>query len=78
MFAWTRGLTARAKFDNNDALAKFSSDLEATIIETVEAGHMTKDLTILVKGTMQVDRADWLTTTDFINKVGENLAKKMG
>ncbi len=78
MFAWTRGLSARANFDNNAALAKFATDLEATIIETVEAGHMTKDLTILVKGTMKVDRADWMTTEEFIAKVGENLATKMG
>lgn len=77
MYAWTRGLTARARFDNNDELALFATNLEETIIETVEAGHMTKDLTILVKGTMKVDRADWMTTEDFISKVGENLAIKM-
>lgn len=77
MFAWTRGLSARAKFDQNSKLAKFAEDLEATIISTVESGHMTKDLAILVKGTTKVDRSSWLTTQDFIDKVAENLKTKM-
>merc|ERR1719263_2238136 len=77
IFAWTRGLTARAEFDNNEALKVFSATLERTIIETVEAGHMTKDLTILVKGTMKVDRKDYLNTFEFIDKVAENLVKNL-
>jgi len=32
IFAWTRGLAHRAKLDNNERLAKFSTDLEETII----------------------------------------------
>jgi isocitrate dehydrogenase len=47
------------------------------IIETVEAGHMTKDLTILVEGTMKVDRSKWLNTFEFIDKVQENLQAAM-
>jgi len=39
---------------------------------------MTKDLTILVKGTMKVDRADWLNTFEFIDKVQETLNKNLG
>ena len=73
MFAWTRGLSARANFDSNDALENFSATLERSIIETVEAGFMTKDLTILVKNTMKVDRADYLNTFEFIDKVAETL-----
>merc|ERR1740139_1861439 len=59
IYAWTKGLTARADFDDNEALRNFSATLERSIIETVENGFMTKDLTILVKGTMKVDRADY-------------------
>merc|ERR1712232_1255206 len=78
IFAWTRGLSARADFDNNAALKNFAETLERSIIETVEAGGMTKDLAILVKGTMKVDRADYLNTFEFIDKVAENLRKNMG
>lgn len=78
MFAWTRGLTARANFDGNDALKNFAESLEKTIIETVEAGHMTKDLAILVQGTMKVERSKYLNTFEFIDKVAENLCAKLG
>src|ERR1700756_4142602 len=44
IFAWTRGLSHRAKLDDNPALAKFASTLEKVCIDTVEAGSMTKDL----------------------------------
>lgn len=77
MYAWTRGLAARAKFDNNDKLAKFVLDLESTIIETVESGIMTKDLAILVEGTSQVDRDNYVTTQQFIQKVADSLKLKM-
>lgn len=51
IFAWTRGLAHRAKLDNNEALRKFSENLEAVCIETIESGFMTKDLAICVKNT---------------------------
>lgn len=77
MFAWTQGLLARAKFDSNDELKKFAENLEAVIIDTVETGFMTKDLAILVEGSNQVDRSKYLNTFEFIDKVAENLNKKM-
>lgn len=77
MFAWTRGLLARARFDSNAELTKFAETLERVIIETVEAGFMTKDLAILVEGSMKVDRAKYLNTFEFIDKVAENLVKAM-
>lgn len=73
IFAWTQGLIARAKFDSNDDLHNFATTLERVIIETVEAGHMTKDLAILFEGSMQVDRSKYLNTFEFIDKVAENL-----
>ena len=48
IYAWTRGLAHRAKLDNNEALAKFAATLEKVSVGTVEAGHMTKDLALLV------------------------------
>ena len=72
IFAWSRGLAHRAKLDNNEELARFSSLLEKVSIDTVEAGSMTKDLALLV-GADQ----GWLTTEGFLDKVSENLTKAM-
>ena len=78
MFAWTRGLLHRAKLDNNDELKNYCETMEKVIIDTVNAGHMTKDLAICVKGTMQVPRESWLNTFEFIDKVAENLNAALG
>ena len=48
IFAWTRGLSHRAKLDGNEALASFAATLEKVCVDTVEAGFMTKDLALLV------------------------------
>jgi len=72
IFAWTRGLAHRAKLDNNDALAKFALTLEKVCIDTVESGHMTKDLALLI-GPDQ----PWLSTTGFLDQVDANLQKAM-
>ena len=72
IFAWTRGLSHRAKLDNNEALAKFAATLEKVCVETVEAGYMTKDLALLVGADQR-----WLSTTGFLDKVAENLTKAM-
>eukprot|EP00347_Sterkiella_histriomuscorum_P007229 403349766 len=76
IYAWTRGLAYRAQLDNNDKLATFSKALEAAIIETVEAGFMTKDLAICVHNTMDVPRDTYLNTEDFMNKIAEALQGK--
>src|SRR5262249_34118961 len=72
IFAWTRGLSHRAKLDNNAELAKFAATLEKVCVDTVESGHMTKDLALLVGADQR-----WLSTTGFLDKVAENLAKAM-
>ncbi len=73
IFAWTRGLSHRAKLDGNDALSKFAATLERVCVETVEAGFMTKDLALLVG-----DQQKWLSTTGFLDKVSDNLKNAMG
>jgi isocitrate dehydrogenase len=73
IFAWTRGLKHRAKLDANEALARFAGTLEAVTIGTIEGGHMTKDLALLVG-----DRQGWLTTEGFIDKIEQNLRKALG
>jgi isocitrate dehydrogenase len=77
MFAWSRGLLARAKFDSNAELHKFAETLERSIIETVEQGFMTKDLAILVAGSNAVDRSKYLNTFEFIDKCAETLNKNL-
>ncbi|MGI9356632.1 MAG: NADP-dependent isocitrate dehydrogenase [Rhizobiaceae bacterium] len=72
IFAWTRGLAHRAKLDDNEQLRNFADTLEQVCIDTVESGHMTKDLALLI-GPDQ----PWLSTTGFLDKVDENLQKAM-
>lgn len=48
IFAWTRGLEHRAKLDNTPDVADFAHTLEGVVIATVEGGHMTRDLAILI------------------------------
>ncbi|XP_064476852.1 isocitrate dehydrogenase [NADP] cytoplasmic-like isoform X1 [Ornithodoros turicata] len=78
IFAWTRGLLHRAKLDENNELAKFADALEKVCVETIEAGFMTKDLAICVKGDTNVERSSYLNTFEFLDKVAENLRKKLG
>ncbi|KAM7286517.1 putative NADP-dependent isocitrate dehydrogenase [Ixodes scapularis] len=78
IFAWTRGLAHRAKLDSNTSLAKFCAALEAVCIETIEAGYMTKDLAICSKGMSGVQRSDYLNTFEFLDKLADNLKKKVG
>ncbi|KAK3885009.1 hypothetical protein Pcinc_010750 [Petrolisthes cinctipes] len=77
IFAWTRGLAHRAKLDNNEPLAKFSVALEEVCVETIETGAMTKDLAICIKGMANVTRSDYLSTFEFMDKLAENLGKKV-
>ena len=72
IFAWTQGLTHRAKLDNNPELASFASTLEKVCIQTVESGKMTKDLALLIS-----KDAPWLNTQDFLAAIDENLNAAM-
>ncbi|HEY6334639.1 MAG TPA: NADP-dependent isocitrate dehydrogenase [Alphaproteobacteria bacterium] len=72
IFAWTRGLKSRGEFDKTPEVVKFADMLEKVCVETVESGHMTKDLAILI-GPDQ----PWLNTQAFLAKLDENLKAKM-
>jgi len=72
IFAWTGGLKHRAKLDSNEKLTAFAETLEKVIVDTVESGHMTKDLALLVGP----DQA-WLTTEGFLEKIDQNLQAAM-
>ena len=72
IFAWTRGLIYRGKFDETPEVVAFAETLERVCIETVESGKMTKDLAILI-GPDQ----PWMTTEKFFEAIVENLEKAM-
>ncbi|MDA0229721.1 MAG: NADP-dependent isocitrate dehydrogenase [Proteobacteria bacterium] len=72
IFAWTRGLSHRAKLDENDALARFAQTLEQVCVSTVEGGEMTKDLALLVPGDTK-----WLNSKDFLEAIARNLEAEM-
>ncbi len=68
IFAWTRGLVYRGRFDDTPDVTRFAETLEKVCIDTVEAGHMTKDLSLLIGADQP-----WLTTQDFLARIDENL-----
>ncbi|MHA1598967.1 MAG: NADP-dependent isocitrate dehydrogenase [Alphaproteobacteria bacterium] len=73
IFAWTQALHYRGEFDETPDVTDFADTLEKVCIETVESGHMTKDLALLI-GPEQ----HWMTTQQFLAKLDENLQKAMG
>ena len=72
IFAWTGGLKHRAKLDDNSRLLEFSNVLEKVTINTVESGHMTKDLALLIGPEQK-----WLSTEGFLEMVDQNLNSAM-
>ncbi len=68
IFAWTTGLKYRGIFDKNEELINYADTLEKACVQTVEQGHMTKDLALLVGK----DQA-YLTTKAFMDKVATTL-----
>ena len=72
IYAWTGGLKHRAKLDDNAPLLRFAETLERVTVDTVEDGHMTKDLALLVGPDQK-----WLTTMGYLEKVDEYLNKAL-
>jgi isocitrate dehydrogenase len=72
IFAWTRGLSYRAKFDNTPDVANFAETVEKVCIQTVERGQMTKDLALLIS-----NEQPFLTTDAFLDALDNNLKAAM-
>jgi isocitrate dehydrogenase len=72
IYAWTRGLWYRGKFDATPEVQRFAETLEKVCVDTVEAGFMTKDLALLIGADQK-----WLSTTGFLDKVSDNLRTAM-
>ena len=72
IYAWTQGLTYRGKMDGTPAVTNFAHTLEKVCIEAVEAGDMTKDLSLLISRD-----APYLNTEDFLEALNVRLQAKM-
>ena len=72
IYAWTGGLKHRGKLDNNAKLSEFAEKLEQVCVECIEAGEMTKDLSLLIS-----KEQPWLTTEDFLAAIDRRLQVKM-
>jgi len=76
IFAWTQGLAHRGKLDGTPEVTEFARKLEQVCVQTVEAGHMTKDLAVCLHGN-NPPAGSYLYTTDFLSKIAENMQKSM-
>jgi isocitrate dehydrogenase len=72
IFAWTRALSYRGRFDDTPEVTDFAETLERVCIETVESGTMTKDLAILVG-----ENQKWTTSNGFLDRLDVNLKRAM-
>jgi isocitrate dehydrogenase len=72
IYAWTRGLWYRGRFDNTPEVQRFAETLEKVCVDTVESGFMTKDLALLISPDQK-----WMTTRQFLDKLDVNLQKAM-
>ena len=76
IFAWTQGLAHRGKLDGTPEVTEFARKLEQVCVQTVEAGHMTKDLAVCIHGN-NPPAGSYMHTTDFLSKIAENMQKSM-
>ncbi|MBI3046796.1 MAG: NADP-dependent isocitrate dehydrogenase [Acidobacteria bacterium] len=72
IYAWTRGLQYRGKFDSTPDVVKFAETLEQVCVDVVESGRMTKDLAILIR-----PDHPYLTTDEFMGAIDAELKKRM-
>ena len=73
IFAWTGALAHRGALDGTPEVAAFARKIEASVIETIEAGVMTKDLSLVA----DPKPAGHVTTEGFIDAIRERLEAKL-
>ncbi len=69
IFAWTGALRKRGELDQTPAVTAFAASVEKAVLDTIEAGFVTKDLVNLVSPRP----AKYETTQSFIDKVAQRL-----
>jgi isocitrate dehydrogenase len=72
IYAWTRGLQYRGKFDDTPEVVRFAETLERVCVDVVESGRMTKDLAMLIR-----PDHPFLTTEQFMSAVDAQLRERM-
>ena len=72
IFAWTKALWHRARYDDTPEVKAFAETLERVCLETVHNGHVTRDLALLIGADQK-----WLTTGQFFDHLEENLQKAL-
>ena len=70
IFAWTRALLARSKIDSNFELESFAKNLEKICVDSLNNGHMTKDLALMVGPEQK-----WKTTNQLFKILKKELQK---
>ncbi|SHI87769.1 NADP-dependent isocitrate dehydrogenase [Parasporobacterium paucivorans] len=73
IFAWTGALRKRAELDGTEDLKLFADKLDKATLDTIESGHMTKDLSLITS----IENATIHTSESFILKIRENLEKSI-
>lgn len=76
IFAWTRGLSFRGKFDGNDALVNFARTLEQVCLDAVTSGHMTKDLAVCIHGS-DAGPETYMETVAFLKLLSDSLGSRV-
>jgi len=75
IYAWSGALRKRGEMDDLPNLVAFADALEASCIETLNAGYMTKDLCGLVEPGVKVTAVN---STEFIKEIRKRLEKRLG
>ena len=71
IFAWTGAIAKRGEVDKTPDVVAFAHKIEHAVIETVEAGVMTKDLMLIAVPCV----TKYALTDEFIDAVAERLTK---
>jgi isocitrate dehydrogenase len=72
IFAWSGALAKRGELDETPELVTFARQLEAAVIETIEAGTVTKDLALIAEPKV----SGHATTEGFIKAIADRLREK--
>ena len=72
IYAWTRGLQYRGRFDSTPDVVTFADTLERVCVDVVESGRMTKDLSTLIGSDHP-----FLSTDEFMSAIDQELRSRM-
>jgi isocitrate dehydrogenase len=73
IFAWTGAIAKRGELDGTPELVQFARSLEASVLETIESGTMTKDLATIAAPAPAAP----VSTQGFIEAIAARLRTKL-